>query len=199
MSNNTMSPTPATSPTPALSGLEFIGHWIGETMVAGLSAVAGPSAAESPAHIWEIHRSNNTLIIHTRWEHETVPGGYFSALVPTDTPAFELQTETHLFVVTLVDSQHFIIRNWDTNDVRGGKGAHLDVVFSRLGVAELQAQAVWRQHKDALPKAKRLRKSARAQDDTHHWRQWKRAANRVVANTVPSIGAAVGERAAQSS
>ena len=162
-----MSNTPA-SPAFTLTGLEFVGHWIGETM-----GPDGPGA-DSPAHVWEIDRSNTTLIIKTRWEGEAVPSGYFSAAVPTEAPAFEIKTETYLFIVTLVDSQHFIIRNWDTNDMRGNKGPHRDVVFSRLGVAELQAQAVWRRHKDALPKARRIRKPTREQDTLQQWRDLQR-------------------------
>ena len=166
-----MSNTPA-SPASTLTGLEFVGHWIGETMG------AGPSATDSPAHVWEIHRSNNTLMIKTRWEDEAVPSATFSFPVPRETPSFEISTDKYVFVATLVDPQHFIIRNWDTNDIRGGKGANYDVVFSRLGVAELQAQAVWRRHKDALPKARRIRKPTREQDTFQQWRDLERVLHR---------------------
>jgi hypothetical protein len=125
-----------------LTGLEFTGNWIGETM-----------GADSPGHLWEINRSNDTLIIGTRWEGELVQSGYFSAKVPMDAPNFEIHTNSHTFIATLVDSQHFIIRDWDTNDIRANKGRHFDVVFSRPGLAELNVRDVWQQHKNHLPKA----------------------------------------------
>jgi hypothetical protein len=43
----------------------------------------------------------------------------------------------------LVGTQHFVIVGWDTNDTRGNLGPHYDVVFSRPGLAELQATEVW--------------------------------------------------------
>ena len=131
-----------------LTGLEFIGNWIGETMFPD-------GQAESRAHLWEIKRSNDTLIIGTRWEGEPVQSGYFSAKVPLESPSFEIRTSSHIFTAMLVDSQHFIIREWDTNDTRGDKGRHYDVVFSRHGLAELNAQEIWQQHKTQLPKAKK--------------------------------------------
>jgi hypothetical protein len=131
-------------PAPKLTGLEFTGSWIGETM-----------GHDSPAHLWEIERSNDSLIIKTRWETEQTHSGYFTIHnVPREKAAFTIKMATHTFTGVLVDSQHFIIRGWDTNDVRGGKGPHYDVVFSRPGVAELTARAVWLQHKGAVPKAK---------------------------------------------
>lgn len=55
------------------------------------------------------------------------------------------------FTATLVDSQHFIIPGWDTNDARDNVGPAYDVVFSRPGVAELLAHAVWRRYRDENP------------------------------------------------
>ena len=195
---------PTSSPS-LLTGLEFVGHWIGETMAgspaagspAAGSPAAGSPAADSPAHLWEIHRSNSTLIIKTRWEGEAVQGGYFSTAVPHETPSFEIKTNTHLFVATLVDPQHFIIRNWDTNDVRDDKGANYDVVFSRLGVAELQARAVWQRHKDALPKAKRIRKTTREQEAAQQWRGLQRVLNQATPKP-GSAGSMAGQRARRS-
>ena len=131
---------------PKLTGLEFSGNWIGETM-----------GAESPAHLWEIRSSNETLIIETRWEKQIVNSGYFSGHMSLDAlgrPRFQISGD-HLFTATLVDSQHFIIRGWDTNDIRDEQGEHYDVVFSRPGLAELNAQEVWQKHKAKLPKAKK--------------------------------------------
>ena len=132
---------------PKLTGLEFSGNWIGETM-----------GIESRAHLWEIRSSNETIIIETRWEKEIASSGYFSGRMDTDDagrPRFQIDAQTHLFVATLVDSQHFIIRGWDTNDVRGNAGIEFDVVFSRPGLAELTAQEIWQQHRTALPKARK--------------------------------------------
>jgi hypothetical protein len=131
------------------TGLEFSGNWIGETM--GIENA-------SPAHLWEIRSSNETLIIETRWEKETISSGYFSGRMAVDEagrPRFQIDARTHLFIATLVDSQHFIIRGWDTNDVRGNVGTEYDVVFSRPGLAELTAQEIWQQHRSKLPKAKK--------------------------------------------
>jgi hypothetical protein len=103
------------------------GHWIGETQ-----------GFDSPAHIWHITHQGERLIVDTRWENETSHTRLYGQLVPGE-PAFI--TGNHKCY--LVDSQHFIVPGWDTNDVRGGEGPDYDVVFSRPGIAELTAHEVW--------------------------------------------------------
>jgi hypothetical protein len=73
----------------------------------------------------------------------------YGALVPGEA-AFTLGNQ---FRATLVDPQHFIIPDWDTNDTRSSEGPHYDVVFSRPGIAELTARAVWLKHRERLSTA----------------------------------------------
>ena len=111
------------------TALEFAGEWVGETM-----------GCDMPAHVWEIRVIGDTLMdIHTRWEDKTEGhrmSGYFDVLIG----AFSLGDG---FTVVRLDSQHFVLPGWDTNDTRGGAGPHFDVVFSRPGIAELSARRLW--------------------------------------------------------
>jgi hypothetical protein len=58
-----------------------------------------------------------------------------------------LDNQTHDFIAVLVDSQHFIIPGWDTNETPNNAGPAYDVVFSRPGLAELVAHEVWLRYK----------------------------------------------------
>ena len=113
----------------------FAGRWIGETQ-----------GFESPAHVWEIAHSGPHLTIETRWETDARGARMYGEALAGE-PAFTLGDQK----AVLVDSQHFIIRGWDTNDTRGRLGPSYDVVFSRPGMAELSAHAVWRAYVAALP------------------------------------------------
>ena len=106
----------------------FTGRWIGETQ-----------GYDAPAHVWEISQRRHYLLISTRWEHET-GGIQLSAVALAGESAFQIGDQ---FKAVLVDPQHFIIQGWDTNDTRSGAGPDYDVVFSRPGIAELTAHAVW--------------------------------------------------------
>ena len=108
--------------------IRFSGRWIGETQ-----------GCEMPAHVWEIAQHGTFLTISARWEDETFVSR-MTARVLADEPAFMIGD----YKAKLVDPQHFIIPEWDTNDKRGGVGPAYDVVFSRPGIAELTAGAVWR-------------------------------------------------------
>ncbi len=106
---------------------DFIGPWIGETI-----------GYDSPAHIWEISVRASRLEIRTRWEDES--GWELMYAEVTDGPAgFSIGEQR----AVLVDSQHFVIPGWDTNDTRGGVGPSYDVVFSRPGIAELSAHQAY--------------------------------------------------------
>ena len=61
-------------------------------------------------------------------------------------PAFYIESfeSLHTGLAVLVDASHFVMASWDTNDMRGHVGPSYDVVFSRPGVAELNARDVWR-------------------------------------------------------
>jgi hypothetical protein len=114
--------------------LFFHGRWIGETV-----------GYESPAHIWEIAQSQRqTLQIETRWEGETERCPLY-AYVGEEGNSFAFQRNNGSVSAILLDSHHFVIPGWDTNDRRGGVGPDYDVVFSRPGMAELNALEVyWR-------------------------------------------------------
>jgi hypothetical protein len=113
----------------------FEGRWIGATQ-----------GCDMPAHIWEITQRGRSLTIETRWEDAGRVTRIYGTLVP-DEAAFTLGDR---FRAILVDPQHFIIPEWDTNDTRSGDGPHYDVVFSRPGIAELTARAVWLKHHERL-------------------------------------------------
>ena len=115
----------------------FAGPWIGETI-----------GHDSPAHVWEIKPVGNTLHVFTKWEGEMSIAPTYFALVMADAPAFVFHNMAEQKIAVLVDPQHFVIAGWDTNDVRGGKGRHYDVVFSRPGIAELNAQDAYRRFKE---------------------------------------------------
>ncbi len=113
----------------------FNGKWIGETQ-----------GYEMPAHLWEIRQYGPYLSIETCWDGETETG-YFHGRVLEDRPAFTLGDD---FTAILVDPQHFIVPGWCTNNTRGGVGPAYDVVFSRPGVAELMAHAVWQRYQTQI-------------------------------------------------
>lgn len=114
----------------------FAGPWIGETM-----------GHDSPAHVWEIKVVGSMLHIETQWEGQVAQMTIYGNPLKTE-PAFRIAGKK----AVLVDAQHFVIAGWDTNDVRGNKGPHFDVVFSRPGIAELSAQEAYRRFK-LMPKA----------------------------------------------
>ena len=115
----------------------FTGRWIGETQ-----------GYESPAHVWEIAQRGRHLTIETRWESDARGARMYGEAL-ADEPAFTIGDQK----AVLVDSQHFIIRGWDTNDTRGRAGPSYDVVFSRPGIAELSAHAAWLKYAAAHPAA----------------------------------------------
>lgn len=118
----------------------FTGQWIGQTV-----------GIEAPAHLWDISYTPHRLVIKTRWEADGKPGAYTQYGYPLEEDAFELRGILLTFRATLVSPGHFIIPGWDTNDTRGHRGPHYDVIFSRPGLAELQAEQVWAAHHDRLP------------------------------------------------
>jgi hypothetical protein len=118
---------------------KFVGRWIGHTQ-----------GVASPAHVWEITQvTRRRLHILTRWEDGREIARFPADLVPNEA-AFELELPQRTVQATLVDSQHFIIPEWDTNDIRGDAGLDYDVVFSRPGLAELTAHSVWLKNREKL-------------------------------------------------
>jgi hypothetical protein len=110
----------------------FLGSWVGQTQGCDMSA-----------HLWEISLFGPNLRIHTRWEGESESVQFIGRLIPGEAA----------FVVgrgkaTLLDRQHFLIPGWCSNDRREGQGPSFDVVFSRPGVAELTARAVYRRSQE---------------------------------------------------
>jgi hypothetical protein len=108
------------------------GRWIGETQ--GYSM---------PAHIWEISVKGNRLIVLSRWEDEQKTTRLIADMVAEE-PCFKLGR----FIGYLIGTQHFVIPKWDTNDTRGNHGPDYDVVFSRPGLAELQAHDIWKKFRE---------------------------------------------------
>ncbi len=131
------------------SDLRFAGQWVGETQ-----------GCEMPAHLWSIRQEGRRLYIQTRWEGELV-GTEFFGLVDRSGQSFGINGSQ----ATLLDPMHFVIPNWCTNDQRGGVGPSHDVVFSRPGLAELSATAVWQRyrehHRSDAEQAEARRRSAK--------------------------------------
>ena len=116
----------------------FLGPWVGETQ-----------GCEMPAHLWSIRDQYGMshVTIDTTWEGASGVGGLLALLRDFEgQPAFWLESyKPHATgLALLVDASHFVIPDWDTNDTRGHLGPSFDVIFSRPGVAELNARDVWR-------------------------------------------------------
>ena len=108
-----------------------MGLWVGESM----------GVESSPAHLWRIRQEGSDLFIYHRWEGEThEKHDNFRGVLGPDERSFTFLSKT----AYLIDDDHFVVPGWDTNDIRGGKGPAFDVVFSRPGLAELSARAVWK-------------------------------------------------------
>jgi hypothetical protein len=112
----------------------FTGQWIGEKQ-----------GCTMPAHLWEISQHGNYLWLRTRWEDESPSSsGHFSAQMVPGEFAFKILGERE-YKATLLDRQHFIIPDWcsgSTGPVEED-GPSYDVIFSRPGIAELTARAVY--------------------------------------------------------
>lgn len=109
----------------------FMGLWVGESM--GIES--------SPAHLWRMRQDGSQLFIYHRWESEAQEhSSHFVGSVADDMRSFTFLTNKIAFVI---DDEHFVVPGWDTNDIRDGQGPAFDVVFSRPGLAELQARKVW--------------------------------------------------------
>ena len=114
------------------------GPWIGETM-----------GCDSPAHLWEITITTfgegfRYARIATRWEGEAKQSHFHPDVVVKRGKAL---LEFHTGVRSVwVGAQHFVIPEWDTNNIRGNVGPTYDVVFSRPGVPELSAKDVYQRY-----------------------------------------------------
>ncbi len=109
------------------TGAEFLGRWIGETQ-----------GCDSPGHHWEISHAARWLRIDTTWECEQASNYY-----PADVIAERPELKIDRFTAVLISPQHFVIVGWDTNDTRNHEGPDYDVIFSRPGIAELDAARVY--------------------------------------------------------
>jgi hypothetical protein len=136
------------------SNNRFIGRWIGETQ-----------ECERPAHLWEIAHAptspylltilasrENTPQVTTHVAHLRSQDSFVVPYQPVirfsiDPSRQALDSQTPDFIAVLVDSQHFIIPGWDTNETPNNAGPAYDVVFSRPGLAELVAHEVWLRYK----------------------------------------------------
>jgi hypothetical protein len=112
----------------------FSGQWVGATQ-----------GYPMPAHIWEITQQGARLTIATRWEDGPQVQRFQARLLP-DGSGFALGDR---FRAVALSPQHFVVPGWDTNDARSGSGPHYDVLFSRPGIAELSARAVYERYRRA--------------------------------------------------
>ncbi len=106
----------------------FQGTWVGRSI-----------GIKSPVHFWDIEATLIYFQLKTRWENQTSVFD-MTAYPVSDEPAFKVGKS----IATLIDSQHFVIPKWDTNDTRDGHGPAYDVIFSRPGLAELTAEQVYK-------------------------------------------------------
>jgi hypothetical protein len=112
----------------------FTGQWIGETQ-----------GCVMPAHIWEISQQGDYLSLVTRWEDETTYAHFTAQLVPGEL-AFQIFGLAHGKAI-LVDRQHFVIFGWCMcNKSWDDVSPTFDVIFSRPGIAELTARAVYQKY-----------------------------------------------------
>jgi hypothetical protein len=113
------------------------GQWVGLTI-----------GHSMPAHLWQITQQGFTLAIATRWEH-TSAVTMLRARLSAEGTAFSIGP----FRAVVLGPQHFVVPGWDTNDARGGRGPHFDVIFARPGIAELAAPTRYRHYRaeQALP------------------------------------------------
>jgi hypothetical protein len=114
------------------AALLFAGEWVGATQ-----------GCPAPAHLWSIAVRRARLLITTRWEGGHGVARLNGQLLP-DGAGFAIDGTR--FRALSLGPQHFVVPGWDTNDTRGGEGAHFDVIFARPGVAELAAPAVYRRY-----------------------------------------------------
>jgi hypothetical protein len=117
-----------------ITAASFTGQWIGATQ----------EYDALPAHLWEIHQQGPYLVIRTHWEGHSEMGMYHAYLVPGE-PAFKIEGIT----ATLVDKQHFVVPNWAYH-IKGKSEGTFDVIFSRPGIAELTARAVYLKYRESL-------------------------------------------------
>jgi hypothetical protein len=117
----------------------FTGRWVGETQGVTMAA-----------HIWEISRQGNMLLLNTRWEGRSRVVRFQAQIVDGE-QAFMMGGSKSV-KATLIDKQHFIIPGWCTNDARNGEGPDFDVVFSRPGIAELTAGQAYAKYLETIQK-----------------------------------------------
>lgn len=118
--------------SPPILPAALAGHWVGATQ-----------GHPSPAHLWQIALRGDQLTLTTRWEGQPAVARLGGRLLPDGT-GFSIHGSS--FSATFIGPQHFVVPGWDTNDTRGGRGDHFDVVFSRPGMAELAAPAAYRRY-----------------------------------------------------
>ena len=120
------------------NAFDFSGPWVGQTM-----------GHDSPAHVWEITfasfgETSRYAPISTCWEGETTRRTLSPKIVTIgDHTTLDFGNQR---TAVPVGVHHFVIPKWDTNEIRNKKGRHLDVVFSRPGVAELSAHDAYRRY-----------------------------------------------------
>jgi hypothetical protein len=107
----------------------FAGRWIGESMRESAQQVV----------IWRIVESSSYVFVYPTDESGNEPSGYFSGVVAADGLTFWLNDSNHgASHARILDVDHFVMTRWD----RSTQPA-CDVVFSRPGLPELSARAVW--------------------------------------------------------
>jgi hypothetical protein len=109
----------------------FGGEWIGESMRVG---------SELTLH-WRIIQREANLFVYPHIDGMESADNYFSGVLWVGDFAFRLNSDTHNTGASacLIDTDHFVLLGWELTP----DGARHDIVFSRPGLAELNARVVW--------------------------------------------------------
>jgi hypothetical protein len=113
-----------------VTAFDFSGQWVGESM-----------GRETHAWLWRIAVHGAAVFIYPR-DEAGIEVGYLSGQLAASGDAFSLYDQrAYGGVARVLGADHFLLRGFDTHE-----GSAHDVVFSRPGLPELGARALYRAH-----------------------------------------------------
>jgi hypothetical protein len=119
----------------AMTPFDFSGQWVGESMRS-----SAPDTDEAVL-LWRIALNANAIFIYPRTP-DGAEDGYFSGQLNASRTSFILNASAggSACVARVLDRDHFVLPAFDAHP-----NPPCDVVFSRPGLAELSARAVWKE------------------------------------------------------
>jgi hypothetical protein len=110
-----------------MNAFDFSGQWVGESM-----------GRETAPWLWRISIHHNAVFIYPR-DESGADAGYLSGQLDASGAGFVLYDQTrYAGAARVLDADHFLLAGFDAHE-----DASNDVVFSRPGLAELNARAVY--------------------------------------------------------